>query len=282
MARMSDKIIVGDGGHGGTDSGAVGNGLLEKNLTLQLSLETQKYLEANYTGFKYYQTRTSDKTLSLKERADYANKLKADVFLSFHINSATSTSAEGFESFVYTSAGASSKAFQNVLHKEVFATMQKHGVTKDRGMKSANYHVLRETNMTAVLTETLFINNKKDANFLMKDAFIKDVAKAHALGLVKFLGLAEKPKIVVNDWYLQRYPDVAKAGMEADTHYNQYGKNEGRFRTVEDEVKAIQKHNVWKEERYLAENQDVAQAVKTGQFKSGLHHFVQCGQFEGR
>lgn len=278
---MADKIIVLDGGHGGKDSGAIGNGLFEKHLTLALALETQKYLEMYYTGFKVLQTRSNDTTLSLEQRTDFANKNKADVYLSFHINSAASL-AEGFESFVYTKAGASSKAFQNVLHKEVFSTMQKHGVTKDRGMKNANYHVLRETNMTSLLTETLFINNKKDANYLMKESFIKDVAKSHAIGLVKFLGLAEKPKTVVTDWYLQRYPDVKAAGMTADAHYNQYGKAEGRFRTVEEEVKAIQKHNVWKESRYLAENQDVAQAVKTGQLKSGLHHFVEYGQFEGR
>src|SRR5690606_28504901 len=84
-------------------------------------------------------------------------------------------------------------ALQNVLHGEILAAMRQFGNITDRGKKRANYAVLRETKMSAVLTENLFIDSN-DAKLLKNEAFLKAVGEAHARGVAKFLGLPKKAK----------------------------------------------------------------------------------------
>jgi N-acetylmuramoyl-L-alanine amidase len=185
------KKIKWDKGHGGSDPGAVANGLQEKVLTHKIVEYAMDYLEANYTGFEQQTTRTGDQTLTLSQRADMANKWGADVFISVHINAGKGT---GFETYVYN-GGVSSQtvALQNVLHSEILAAMRQFGNITDRGKKRANYAVLRETKMPAVLTENLFIDSN-DAKLLKNEAFLKAVGEAHARGIAKFLGLPQKTK----------------------------------------------------------------------------------------
>ncbi|MBW7652034.1 N-acetylmuramoyl-L-alanine amidase [Anoxybacillus sp. ST4] len=184
--------IIWDKGHGGNDPGAVANGLQEKQLTHKIVEYAMSYLEENYTGFEQRTTRTGDQTLTLSQRAKMANDWGADVFISVHINAGKGT---GFETYVYN-GGVSSRtvALQNVLHNEILTTMRQFGNITDRGKKRANYAVLRETKMPAVLTENLFIDSN-DAKHLQNEAFLKAVGEAHARGVAKFLGLREKPKV---------------------------------------------------------------------------------------
>lgn len=183
--------IYWDKGHGGSDPGAVANGLQEKVLTHKIVEYAMDYLEANYTGFEQRTTRTDDQTLTLSQRAKMANDWGADVFVSVHINAGKGT---GFETYVYN-GGVSSQtvALQNVLHGEILAAMREFGSITDRGKKRANYAVLRETKMPAVLTENLFIDSN-DAKYLKNEAFLKAVGEAHARGVAKFLGLPKKAK----------------------------------------------------------------------------------------
>jgi N-acetylmuramoyl-L-alanine amidase len=183
------KIFL-DAGHGGSDSGAIGNGIHEANITLKLVLKTRDYLVRNYSNAEIMLSRDSDKTISLDARTDKANAWKADVFVSIHVNSATA-SATGFETFIHPITGADTKSLQNVMHNEIFNQI-KGGNIIDRGKKQANFHVLRESNMSAILTENLFINNSTDASKLKNDAFLNMLAKGHARGLAKFFGLKEK------------------------------------------------------------------------------------------
>lgn len=185
------KKIFLDKGHGGSDPGAVANGLKEKDLTHRIVEYAMDYLEANYTGFEQRTTRTGDQTLTLSQRAKMANGWGADVFISVHINAGKGT---GFESYVYN-GGVSSQtvALQNVLHNEILTAMRQFGNITDRGKKRANYAVLRETKMPAVLTENLFIDSN-DAKYLKNEAFLKAVGEAHARGVAKFLGLPKKAK----------------------------------------------------------------------------------------
>jgi len=81
--RMRLLLIALDAGHGGTDPGAVANGLLEKDLSLQLALKTGTYLRTHYTCEVVY-TRSKDVAVELSERARIANMAKADLFCSFH------------------------------------------------------------------------------------------------------------------------------------------------------------------------------------------------------
>jgi N-acetylmuramoyl-L-alanine amidase len=185
------KKIFLDKGHGGSDPGAVANGLQEKVLTHKIVEYAVDHLFENYTGFELRVSRAGDQTLTLSQRADMANKWGADVFISVHINAGKGT---GFESFVYN-GGVSSQtvALQNVLHNEILAAMRQFGNITDRGKKRADYAVLRETKMPAVLTENLFIDSN-DAKLLKNEAFLKEIGEAHARGVAKFLGLPQKAK----------------------------------------------------------------------------------------
>lgn len=179
--------IVLDAGHGGKDSGAVGNGLKEKDLTLAIVKHIGRLL-AEYEGVEVHYTRTDDRFLELSERAAIANKTKADFFLSVHINAGGGT---GFESYVHPNANSATIAYQNVIHAEI---MKAIGNVTDRGKKRANYAVLRETHMPALLTENLFIDNKNDAAKLDSEQFLLQVAYGHVQGIVKAFGLKKKAK----------------------------------------------------------------------------------------
>ncbi|WP_378209985.1 N-acetylmuramoyl-L-alanine amidase [Anoxybacteroides rupiense] len=179
------KIVL-DAGHGGYDPGAVANGLREKDLTLAIVKHIGRLL-AEYEGVEVHYTRTDDRFLELSERAAIANKTKADFFLSVHINAGGGT---GFESYVYNGGVSSATiAYQNVIHAEI---MKAIGNVTDRGKKRANYAVLRLTNMPAILTENLFIDNPSDAAKLKSDQFLQQIAYGHVIGLEKAFGLKKK------------------------------------------------------------------------------------------
>jgi N-acetylmuramoyl-L-alanine amidase len=181
------KFVL-DAGHGGRDSGAVGNGLREKDLTLKIVKHIGRLL-SEYEGIEVHYTRTDDRFLELSERAAIANKLKADYFISVHINAGGGT---GFESYIYNGQVSSATiAYQNVIHGEI---MRAIGNVTDRGKKRANYAVLRETCMPAVLTENLFIDNPNDAAKLKSEQFLLQVAYGHVIGLEKAFGLKKKTK----------------------------------------------------------------------------------------
>ncbi|MGW4498557.1 golvesin C-terminal-like domain-containing protein [Micromonospora sp. NPDC004336] len=180
----SPKVYI-DPGHGGTDPGAVGNGLQEKALTLDISLQLRDILQANW-AVDVRMSRTTDITRSLTYRTDDANAWGANLFVSVHINSGGGT---GFESYRYPTADAATVNLHNALHPRVLAGMRSVGSVVDRGLKTANFHVLRETNMPAVLTENLFIDTLADANLLKRADFITATARGHAEGIAAYLGL---------------------------------------------------------------------------------------------
>lgn len=179
-------LIYVDAGHGGRDSGAIGNGLKEKDIVLDICERIEKGLKA-YDDVKVMMSRSEDIFISLDERTREANQANADILLSVHINSATSASGKGFETFVYPNTGAATTAFQNVMHQEILRAMGT-GIT-NRGKKAKNLHMLRESKMKAILTENLFISNAADAKLLADPNFRQKIAKGHIVGLEKFLGL---------------------------------------------------------------------------------------------
>lgn len=179
------KIYL-DGGHGGKDSGASGNGLKEKDIVLDICLRIAEGLK-EYEDVEIMQTRTTDVFLELIERTKRANNWGADILLSIHCNSSTGSTAKGFESFVYPNSGAATTAFQNVMHSEILKAMGT-GI-EDRGKKQGNLHMLRESKMKAILTENLFVSNASDAKKLDLEDFRQKIAQGHINGLEKFLGL---------------------------------------------------------------------------------------------
>jgi N-acetylmuramoyl-L-alanine amidase len=179
------KIFI-DPGHGGTDPGAQGNGLQEKNLTMQISNRIRDML-LEYENTQVKLSREGDQTLSLKQRTDMANAWGADFVLSVHINASGGT---GYEDYRHNSTSADSLTgkIQNNIHSEVMAGIKDYGV-RDRGAKAANFHMLRESNMQSLLTENLFLDNVSDAKLLKQSSFIDAIARGHVNGLVKVFGL---------------------------------------------------------------------------------------------
>ena len=179
------KIFL-DAGHGGTDPGAVGNGLQEKDLTLKIVLKIRDLLKG-YENAEVKLSRDKDTTLSLSQRAKMANDWKADYFASIHINAGGGT---GFETFIHNNAGSATVAHQNVIHPSILNPLG----MRDRGKKRANFAVLRETSMSALLSENGFIDNASDAAKLKSDAFLDKVAQGHVDGFAKSFGLKKKPE----------------------------------------------------------------------------------------
>lgn len=179
-------LVVIDAGHGGKDPGAVGFGLRESDVTLRFALMLRDELGAYEV--RVHLTRATDVFLELSERAAVANRLGASLFVSPHCNAGGGT---GFESYIYTKAGEATAAIQNAIHGELAAYMAQHGI-RDRGKKRANYAVLRETRMAAVLLELAFIDNEHDNRLLRDDGFLRGAAAAAARGIAKALGLRRK------------------------------------------------------------------------------------------
>ncbi|MHB8171461.1 MAG: N-acetylmuramoyl-L-alanine amidase family protein [Thermincolia bacterium] len=178
--------IVLDPGHGGTDSGAAANGLLEKDVNLTLARLVATELALFIVEVKL--TRITDTFISLSNRADFANRLGADFFCSLHTNAGGGT---GFESFIHTSPSRGAVTTRGTIHNQVTAFLKERGFI-DRGQKTANFAVLRETRMPAVLLENLFLDNSKDAATLKDMEFMQGLARAIATGLVNAFNLPRK------------------------------------------------------------------------------------------
>lgn len=168
------KVYI-DPGHGGSDGGAPGNGLLEKDLTLDISLRTRDLLTS--AGHTVRMSRDTDIFRELSWRASDANSWGAALFVSIHINAGGGT---GFESYRYTSVGQPTVDFHNRLHAGIIGGMNSHSPVTDRGLKTANFAVLRLTSMPAVLTENLFIDRAEDAALLKDSSFLQATAEGHA------------------------------------------------------------------------------------------------------
>lgn len=181
------KLFI-DPGHGGSDSGATGNGLKEKDLTLKIALKMRDKLKDQYKGVSIKLSRTKDTTVSLSNRTTTANQWGADYLISVHINAGGGV---GFESYIYNGS-YNGKNKTNQLRNKVHQSIIKEVDFKDRGRKEANFHMLRESNMSAVLTENGFIDSKTDANKLKKDSFLDRIAQGHVSGLANAFQLKKK------------------------------------------------------------------------------------------
>ena len=156
---MFSRVIVVDAGHGGNDSGAVGNGYYEKNMTLKIVRAIKTNFDKD-SKYKVYYTRLSDTYPSLSYRYNMANEVNADRFLSVHINSASS-SARGTETLYKTY-----KTYANKIQKQALNGMgYSENGSYDRGLKyRTDLAVLNGPKMTTALVEMGFITNKTEAS----------------------------------------------------------------------------------------------------------------------
>lgn len=171
-------------GHGGKDSGAIGNDMKEKDVTLPVGLKIGKILSDN--GVKVTYTRTTDVFVELGEIAHKANRNKVDAFVSIHCNAVKNVSAQGFEIFHFP---GSKKGFE--LSKAILDSIVADKLyTKNRGVKTANFAVLKHTKMPSSLIELGFITNKEDAAILKNKQ--DELALSVAKGVLKNAGIPYK------------------------------------------------------------------------------------------
>lgn len=194
--KIAGKVIVVDAGHGGTDTGARSNdgSVNEKDITLSVAIRVAEKLSKQ--GATVVMTRKTDVKIPLKERAEIANRNKADFFVSIHINSnQLANSRSGSISFYHGG---------NVISSVLAECMQKHigsntglpsiGVWSDTRIYSTGFAVLRYSKMPAVLLELGFINHTKDLKRMVQSDFQAKVAESVVNGLGMYLGNGEEEK----------------------------------------------------------------------------------------
>ncbi|MDZ7289946.1 MAG: N-acetylmuramoyl-L-alanine amidase [candidate division KSB1 bacterium] len=177
------RFIAVDAGHGGNDPGARNQsvGLNEKTVTLAIAQKLQTFLESR--GHQVLMTRNEDVFVELGRRAELANTAGTDIFVSIHCNSSDNTSATGIETYHHTNASQDGRALATNIHQVLVAVFPTHN---NRGVKAANFVVLRETQMPACLVETEFISNNQQAQFLANPANQEKIAQAIADGIENY------------------------------------------------------------------------------------------------
>lgn len=185
--QLRPLVWVLDAGHGGKDQGTCLKNVLEKDLTLNLTNRVAELIRKNKPGIKLILTRTDDTFVSLDERCQIANRNRADLFLSIHINFAQNNRLlSGTETFHANKKGAksivqASHLERNADKSELLAwLLQKSyyesGRPADRGARASNLYVLLNTEMPAALTEVGFLSNVSDAAYLQSERGQKQIA----------------------------------------------------------------------------------------------------------
>ena len=225
--RTRNRVFVLDAGHGGWDSGAVGNGLLEKDLTLKIAQYCRDELR-QYAGVSVIMTRDSDASVTgvantsneLLARAQIARDNNASLFMSFHINSGGGTGAEIWiprQASWYSSFNELGESLgQDVLNRLASVGLVSRGTKNDYydlngkqlyypdGSNADSLAVIRncrQYGIPAVLVEHGFIDNVYDAGLLANPFYLKRMGQADALAIAGQFGLSKeaKPDPVVSE-----------------------------------------------------------------------------------
>lgn len=175
------KTVVIDAGHGGSADGAKYEGVPEKTVNLSVARKLEAILKDR--GYNVVMTRSNDSTVGLYRRADIANAVNADLFVSLHANaSETNLQARG----IYTYYHPTSKRGARLAQAIQSSVIQSTGA-QDRGIKSADFVVLRETKMCAVLVEMGFMSTHGELMTLISDSYQNKLALGISEGIVRYL-----------------------------------------------------------------------------------------------
>jgi len=225
-ARLDrNKVIVIDPGHGGKDPGAIGyRKYREKMVVLQIATELRNILKAR--GYKVYMTRSRDNFVKLSKRTKYANRKKADIFISIHANAVdkkNANSVHGIECYFLSKSRSSrakrvaakensadmsemdfygKSAFLNTLNSHniiaanklaidlqrgaLASLKKKYKHVKDAGVREGPFWVLVGAQMPSVLVEVGFITNPKEAKRLVNKKYQKTMALGLANGVERY------------------------------------------------------------------------------------------------
>ena len=195
--KNTKRAIFLDPGHGGSDSGAVSNGLREKDLTLSVYNKVSSRLAS--LGYSVLTSRNTDKGVGLVDRADQANKSNADMFLSIHFNAGGRGASYGIETYYYKSRPEYTPAINKDKHndperleksRKLAQKIQQSLVSKtgayDRGVKRETFAVLRETSIPSILVELGFIDNQEEANKIKTNEYQEKLADGIVDGIVEY------------------------------------------------------------------------------------------------
>jgi len=185
--QRGEHVII-DAGHGGHDPGCISRreNYEEKSLTLKTALLVEENLKK--LGYRTTLTRTQDVFLSLNKRAEIANELDADLFVSIHYNHSFNKEAEGIEVYYYKTEKKNERiAKSRELANKVLNSVCERSLAKSRGVKEANFAVIRETKMPAILIEAGFLSNVQEKQKLHDPAYLRQLSWAIAKGVDKYL-----------------------------------------------------------------------------------------------
>lgn len=174
-------VVMLDPGHGGRDPGAVGIGSIkEKDINLSIAQRVASRLEQN--GIRVIMTRSDDREIDLSPRVQMAERSNVDLFVSIHANaiSMSRPDVNGLETYYYSSGLNLARA----IHSSVLRNTN----MRDRGVRQANFYVIKNTSMPAVLVETGFVTGREDAARFNNPTARNQIADAIADGILTYSG----------------------------------------------------------------------------------------------
>ncbi|MBL9152063.1 MAG: N-acetylmuramoyl-L-alanine amidase [Verrucomicrobiales bacterium] len=176
-AEAAFQTVVIDAGHGGHDLGAADSLVYEKHINLDVARRLERSLRE--MGFRTVMTRSRDEFIALDTRAAIANRYRNAIFVSIHFNSSYKNQVSGIETF-YRSSG--SKALADLVQGELIRNIG----AVNRGVKTANFAVLKKTRHPAILVEGGFVSNARERDALTDPRYRQIVADSVARSVVAF------------------------------------------------------------------------------------------------
>lgn len=170
--------IVLDAGHGGQEPGAMRAGIYEKDLTIDIIKRVKSYLKQ--AGISVIMTREEDETVSLKQRTIITNAEAPDAFVSVHINSSENSGVRGIETYYFT---PQSKNLAQIIQSKLVNNIN----SPDRGIRTARFYVIRNTEVPAILAEVGYLSNDSERYSILTDERKDATAKAIAEGILNYL-----------------------------------------------------------------------------------------------
>lgn len=211
------KVYIGVG-HGGSDPGAVANGLKEKDLNLSIAKACQSYLSKN--GIETKISRTKDVDSGINSKVKEANNWKADLVVEIHINAGGGDGAEVYHSI---SGGTSKTLAKNILNEIVKIGQQSRGLKTKVGSSGKDYFgIIRDTNAPAVLVECAFIDSK-DVNIINTKLKQATMGEAIAKGVMATLGVKSTQDISDGSFKVKVIDDSLNIRKGAGTNYAKTG-----------------------------------------------------------
>lgn len=177
--KGTEFTLILDAGHGGSDVGTGDASYYEKDINMDIVNEMVPLLE--YCGVKVLLTRNGDETVALEERSGFANESEADRFVSIHCNFCEDdVSVAGLECYYWQGSSVGQNYAESIV-----GAAEESGEIKVRGTRTQDFHVLRETQITAILIETGYISNKEEEKKLMSSDYQKTLAFYLVKGIIE-------------------------------------------------------------------------------------------------